>query len=255
MRPGPMNLDKRIDKARRSTLAPLLSMPNPHHGKKIEVATTTKKLKNQKEDSTMKKLNSRQRKALELYFTRRLPMLRAELELGSTGVIGKFAEGLRIILNERPTDVLRCRAANRADIRIGRNLPIEVKTGCGAVGYAEDTELGCFTKEDMTAENVMLGSREIIWMPFPTMTPRQVVDLPDPEAVQLLLETVLKNAWCFTRQEFISLLEVMGKKGLASSLHITKHGYQLNIQTISPAMEARFWDFVDGKPTAYEELL
>lgn len=203
----------------------------------------------------MKKLNSAQRKALELYFAARLPMLRNELRKGSTGVVGKFAEGLRILLNQRPTDVLRCRAANRSDIRIGRNLPIEVKTGCGAVGYAEDMELGCFTKEDMIAENVLLGSREIIWMPFPTMTPLEIVNLPDPEAVQALLESVLKNAWCFTRQDFIDLLESMGKKGLASALHITKHGYQLNIQTISPAMEARFWDFVEGKPTAYEELL
>ena len=203
----------------------------------------------------MKKLNSRQRKALELYFLHRLPALRAELRKGSTGVIGKFSEGLRTILNERPTDVLRCRAANRTDIRIGRNLLIEVKTGSGAVGYAEDLVMGLFSKADMTAENVLVGCREVIWMPFPPMTPRQIVDLPDPEAVQLMLETVLKNSWCFTRDEFIGLLEIMGKNGLASSLHITKHGYQLNIQTISPKMETKFWDFVEGKPTAYEELL
>lgn len=203
----------------------------------------------------MKKLNSHQRKALEMFFTLRLPMLRAELEKGSTGVIGKFAEGLRIVLNERPTDTLRCRAANRADIRIGRNLVIEVKTGSGAVGYAEDTAFGGFTKDDMIADNVLPGCHEIVWMPFPIMTPLEIVTLPDAEAVQLLLETLLKNAWCFTRQDFIDLLENMGKKGLASALHITKHGYQLNIQTISPAMEARFWDFVEGRPTAYEELL
>lgn len=203
----------------------------------------------------MKKLNSRQRKALELFFTMRLPMLRAELEKRSTGVIGKFAEGLRIILNERPTDTLRCRAANRADIRLGRNLPIEVKTGSGSVGYGEDMPLGLFTKADMIAENILPGSREVIWMPFPVMTPLEIVTLPDAEAVQLMLETLLKNAWCFTRQEFIDLLETMGKNGLASALHITKHGYQLNIQTISPKMEERFWAMMDGKPTAYEELL
>ena len=203
----------------------------------------------------MKKLNSRQRKALEMFFTLRLPMLRAELEKGSTGVIGKFAEGLRIVLNERPTDTLRCRAANRADIRIGRNLVIEVKTGSGAVGYAEDTVFGGFTKEDMIADNVLPGCHEVVWMPFPIMTPLEIVTLPDAEAVQLLLETLLKNAWCFTRQDFIDLLESMGKKGLASALHITKHGYQLNIQTISPKMEERFWDMVDGRPTAYDELL
>ena len=203
----------------------------------------------------MKKLNSRQRKALELFFLLRLPMLRAELDKRSTGVIGKFAEGLRIILNERPTDTLRCRAANRADIRIGRNLPIEVKTSCGAVCYAEDLQFGLFTKADMVAENVFPGCREIIWMPFPVMTPHEIVDLPDEEAVQLMLEKVLKNAWCFTRLEFIGLLEAMGKNGLTSSLHITKHGYQLNIQTITPKMEERFWNLVEGKPTAYEVLL
>jgi hypothetical protein len=203
----------------------------------------------------MKKLNSAQRKALELYFTARLPLLRKELLKSSTGVVGKFAEGLRILLNQRPTDVLRCRAANRSDIRIGRNLPIEVKTGCGAVSYAEDTELGYFTKDDLNADHVMIGSREIIWMPFPTMTGWDIVNLPDPEAVQYLLEQVLKNSWCFTRDEFIALLEAMGKNGLASSLHTTKNGRQINIQTISPKMESKFWDFVEGRPTAYEELL
>lgn len=203
----------------------------------------------------MKKLNSYQRRALEQFFTSRLPMLRRELEKGSTGVVGKFMEGLRTILNEKPTDAIRCRAANRPDIRIGRNLPIEVKSGCGSLAYAEDTELGYFTKEDLTDRYVIRGSREIVWMPFPITTPQEIVNLPDAEAVQALLELILKNSWCFTRDEFIQLLENMGKNGLASSLHITKHGGQINIQTISPKMESKFWDMVEGRPTAYEVLI
>ena len=203
----------------------------------------------------MKKLNSRQRRALELFFLKRLPTLRMEYEKASKGVVGKFMEGLRIILNEAPTDALRCRAANRPDIRIGRNLHIEVKSGSGALAYAEDTECGYFTKEDLTDKYVIRGSKEIIWMPFPVTTPREIVNLPDAEAVQALLELILKNSWCFTREEFIQLLEGMGKNGLASSLHVTKHGGQINIQTISPKMEGKFWNMVEGRPTAYEVLL
>lgn len=203
----------------------------------------------------MKKLNSHQRKALNLFFASRLPMLRRELKKGSTGVVGKFSEGLRIILNAKPTDIMRCRAANRADIRIGRNLLIEVKTGSGAVAYAEDTLMGFFTKEDLTAENVLKGCKEVIWMPFPVMPAEDIVNLPDPEAVQAMMELVLKNAWIFSREEFINLLTVMGKNGLKSSLHLTKNGRQVNIQTISAKMESKFWDAIEGKPTAYEELL
>ena len=217
----------------------------------------------------MKKLNSYQRKALRLFFASRLPLLRAEYSKQgektgkrSTGIVGKFAEGLRIILNSEPTDIMRCRAANRTDIRIGRNVLIEVKTGSGAVAYAEDTLLGYFTPEDLGNPDLVLkGCNHVLWMPFPPMVTETILNLNDEQATQALLELVLKNSWLFTRDEFLNLLNYMGKNGLRSMLKLSKQpkqqkiGYQINIQSIGPVPESKFWDAIAGKPTAYEVLL
>lgn len=203
----------------------------------------------------MKELNSYQRHCLEGMFAYRIPMLVNELEKGSTGVIGKFFEDLRIIVNTRPSDVLKCRAANKVDLRIGRNLHIEVKTGSGAVAYAEGRDLP-FTAEDLTADNVFPGMHEIIWCPFPPIPAKRMLEsMTSAKQVQYMLELLLKNAWVFTRDEFIELLENMGKRGVRSCLKLSKGGHQINLQTISHGLEARFWEQVEGRPTAYDILI
>lgn len=201
------------------------------------------------------KLNKYQKAAMVKVVEERIPRLRKEYEAGSTATIGKFSETLRNILNERPRDVIRCRAANRVDIRIGRNRYIEVKTGSGAVAYAEETAVGYFTNEDLSDRYLLKGCNEIIWMPFPPVAPADIFNLTDAEAAVKLLELFLKNSWVFSRDEFIDMLSTIGKNGLKSSLKVSKNGRQLNIQTITPRMEGRFWDYVEGRPTAYEELL
>lgn len=202
----------------------------------------------------MKKLNSAQRKALENMFLYRLPMLRMELGKKSTGVVGKFFDGVRAVLNVRPDQYasLKCHCANKADMRL-RYLTYEVKVGSGAVNYAEDRLP--FTTEDFCEENIVPHAREVLWCPLPPVVPQEIVNLPDPQAVQAMLELLLKNAWVLTREDFVDCLETIGKNGLASSLHVTKNGGQLNIQTITPKMEARLWDYLEGRPNAYQTLI
>ena len=200
------------------------------------------------------KLTSEQRTALLYYIRERIPCLRSELQLRSTGVFGKFSEGIRIVLNKRPTDALRCRCANRTDIRIGRNIHIEVKTGSGAVAYAEDRREP-FTKADCVAENVFPRARFVVWAPFEIVRVEEIVKLDDAEAALALFERLLRNSWVFTREQFVDMLERIGKNGLQSSLKVSKNGGQLNIQTITPRMEDRLWDILDDQPTAWQVFI
>lgn len=196
------------------------------------------------------KLNSYQMRAAELFVAERVPMLRAEAGKGSTAVIGKFCEGLRIVLNAKPTDVLRCRAANRTDIRIGRNVNIEVKTGSGAVTYGEDFDRP-LTAEDRIAENVLPSAKLVVWYPFSTaVTAQDVLNIETVEDLLTAFEKVLKHSWVFTRAQFIDTLTAIGKNGLESSLKVSKSGRQINIQTITPRMEDRLYDILETLPTA-----
>lgn len=196
------------------------------------------------------KLNSYQYKAAQLFVEKRIPALRAEAKEGSTGVFGKFSEALRIILNVKPTDVLRCRAANRWDIRMGRDVIVEVKTGSGAVAYSEDFDR-LITPEDRVPENILPGVKLVIWAPFQiAVTVEDILSINTVEDLLTVFDKLLKNSWLFTRDEFISTLTAIGKNGLNSSLKISKGGRQINIQTISHGLEARLWDILDTMPTA-----
>ena len=196
-------------------------------------------------------LNSCQRKACEEYVAIRIPMLRKEAEKGSTAIVGKFTEALRIVLNVRPVDILRCRAANRADIRIGRNCAIEVKTGSGAVGYSENIGRE-FIPSDRTAKNVLPNSRYIMWLAFPNecITVQEILSINSIEKLIEAFEKLLENMRVLTREEFIEVLEQSGKKGLESALKISKNGYQLNVQTLGGQFGRKVADQLQKFPSA-----
>lgn len=196
------------------------------------------------------KLNSYQYKAAELFVEKRIPALKAEAVKGSTGVFGKFTEALRIVLNAKPTDVLKCRAANRWDIRIGRNVIVEVKTGSGAVAYSEDFDRA-ITPEDRIPENILPGAKLIIWAPFQiAVTVEDILSIQTVDDLLRVFDKLLKNSWLFTREQFVETLTTIGKNGLQSSLKVSKGGKQLNIQTISHGLEARLLDILNDMPTA-----
>lgn len=198
----------------------------------------------------MMKLNSYQLKAAERFVKERIPALQKEAEKGSTGVVGKFMEAVRLVLNVRPTDVLKCRAANRTDIRIGRNVNIEVKTGSGAVVYSEDFDR-LLVPEDRIPENILPTAKLVIWYVFPqAVTVQDILAIQTVDDFMTAMIRALQNSWLFTREQFVGTLVAIGKHGLESSLKVSKNGYQINIQTISHGIEARLWDILDTLPTA-----
>lgn len=205
-----------------------------------------------KEGNTMK-LTKQQEQALILCAEKRLPMLRAELLKNSTGFVGKFAEEFRLILNKKPRDILNCRAANRVDVRLGRSVGIEIKTGCGAVAYAEGRLP--FTTDDIIPENILPGVRFVLWLPFPSIFLQEIAKIENGLQAQKVLETMLKNSFLFTREQFLDMLESIGKNGLRSSVKVSKQGGQLNIQTISAKMESRLWDYLENIPNGYDALI
>lgn len=162
-----------------------------------------------------------------------LEALKAQTEKRSTGSTGKYMDVLvrDFILKRgicRLTDV-RCRKGGAVDAGrkgIGR---FEIKTGSGAVAYGYG-----LTKEDLCADMVCADADFVVWAPFPRFLNRN---------------NFTSMFWVFTREDFIATLEAIGKKGLQSSLHITKNGAQVNIQTITPRMEDRLWDILDNTPT------
>lgn len=171
-------------------------------------------------------------KALELY--------KAELsrqdEKRSTGSIGKLCDVIirdYILVHgiEKVEDV-RCRRLGCSDVIRRKYGKIEIKTGCGAVAYGSN-----LTKADCIAENVLPGVALICWAPFSAyLTERNAADM----------------MFVLTREQFIEVLEHIGKNGLQSSLKISKQGAQINIQTITVKMEERLWDALDGVPTVRE---
>lgn len=168
--------------------------------------------------------------------------LRQQDAKGSTGSKGKLFEELvrRAIVKKHENADLKVGARPREMHDVFRDgITYEVKTGSGAVRYAVDMYGEPFTKEDMVAENVFPGQDYIVWAPF----------------TQFLNKTNFYDMfWVFSRDEFIDTLEKIGKNGLASSLHLTKKGYQINIQTITPRMEDRLWDILDTMDTLQDLL-
>lgn len=131
---------------------------------------------------------------------------------------------------------VRCANNGRCDVNSKRFGQVEVKTGSGAVAYGVE---GQYTKDDLTAENVLAGVALIAWAPF---------------SAYLTKKNYREQFFMFTLDEFITCLEYIGKNGLQSSLKISKHGAQINIQTISAKMESRLWDYLEGQKTLAEWL-
>lgn len=163
----------------------------------------------------------------------------------STGSVGKISEVMLrndIMVNGISSkDDIRARGSKRNDARKGNSIVIEIKTGCGSVAYTNDGDI--FTTEDMVEEKILPKCHYVVWAPFIN----QITDVK-----HLTLAILQRNAWVFTREEFISTLIRIGKNGLKSSLHITKNGRQINIQTITPKMEDRLWDILETIPTYNE---
>ena len=152
---------------------------------------------------------------------------------GSTGSIGKLADEVirRTILAKGMNADCKvgCRKAGTNDVvRTGFGR-IEIKTGSGAVAYGYG-----LTKEDITEENILPNCDYVAWAPFTAF---------------LTIENMASMTWLFTRDEFIETLEAIGKNGLQSSVKVSKQGGQLNIQTITPRMEDRLWDILEGMET------
>ena len=156
---------------------------------------------------------------------------------GSTGSTGKLYEEIvrRKLHPKHENADLKVGARSRkfTDATI-QGIRYEIKTGSGAVRYAVDMYGEAFTADDCTAENVLPDADMVAWAPFPKfMNEQNYTDM----------------FWIFTREQFITCLEAIGKHGLKSSLKLSKGGYQINIQTITPRMEERLWDILDTMPT------
>lgn len=162
---------------------------------------------------------------------------------------GKAGKVLEVITRDRIykkgissiADV-KARSINRIDVRSGKFGGIEIKSGSGAVAYAEtdgmNNYINPFTKEDCVAENVLPKAKLIIWYPWGNMA----VNSGSP----------FKYGFVFTREQFIDCLATIGKNGLRSSLKISKNGGQLNIQTIAAKLEDRLYDYLENIPSVEE---
>lgn len=176
------------------------------------------------------------RKTFELKLGYYKKVLDEQTEKGSTGSAGKLFDVLGrdyIMKNgiSRANDV-RCRNIRQADAMNRNYGKFELKTGSGAVCYGYG-----LTADDCTAENVCAGVAYVVWAPFSKF---------------LNAENFAEMSWVFTRDQFIDCLETIGKKGLKSSLKVSKNGGQINIQTITPRMEDRLWDVLENMPTLEE---
>ena len=156
-----------------------------------------------------------------------------QTQKGSTGTFGKLSDEIirRAILKKgiNANCKIGCRTMKQVDVKSVKLGEIEVKTGSGAVAYGDN-----FSKDDIIAENILPHAKLIVWIPF-----TQYINA----------DNWFKMAWIFTRDEFIETLEAIGKNGLQSSVKISKHGAQLNIQTIAYGLEARLWDIIETMPT------
>lgn len=178
----------------------------------------------------------------KLEYMRKLADYEAELRRqdakGSTGSVGKLADEIirRVILVKgvHADCKVGCRKLGVSDVTRKGYGVIEIKTGSGAVAY------GCgLTKDDITADVILPNCDYVCWAPFTKF---------------LTKENMASMTWVFTREQFIATLEVIGKKGLQSSVKVSKGGAQLNIQTITPRMEDRLWDILEGLKTVAEEF-
>lgn len=169
--------------------------------------------------------------------------LMVEDRKGSTGSNGKRGEvrvrhytlkkGLKSVQDGK------AHSAGKPDVKLmgadGKYYTLEVKTGRGAVAYREASEEP-FTKEDMTAENIVPNADFVAWDTMPTLTTE---------------ENFAKRFFVFSREEFLEvLLKMFQKSGdFTSALSVTKNGYQLNIQPISAKPERMFYEYIEEHNT------
>ena len=167
---------------------------------------------------------------------------------------GRFGKVLEVMTRDalmkqgiRYAEDVKARRLDQNDSAIyinGHLVRIESKSGAGAVNYRIGDGMGGyfnpFTKADFTPENVFPNADLIVWYPWAEMAYRHA----DP----------FKMGWVFTREEFLSMMEYIGKKGFKSCLRVTKNGGQLNLQMLTVGMENRLYDVLDGLKTVRELL-
>ena len=151
------------------------------------------------------------------------------------------AHGIRIV------EDVKARRLDRVDTLVsvnGKRVRIEVKSGAGAVGYRMGDGMGGyinpFTKADFVEEEVFPTADLIVWYPWGA----QAIAHADP----------FKMGWVFTREEFLRMMERIGKKGLKSCLRVTKNGGQLNLQNLTVGMEDRLYDVLEELRTVRDLL-
>lgn len=173
--------------------------------------------------------------------------LKAELEKGSTGVTGKFADyhGRDFLLKngvQLASDV-RCREAGKHDwvIRInGKYCWGETKTAAGGWKVAQP---------GIRAEDIYPGASYILYA---------------AEVDNLTEDNVPDMMFIFTREQFIELLTVTGRRGLESSLKYNAKRGTVEIQQWSvfnkktqkwvSARLNKYYDYIEEHeiPTARE---
>lgn len=161
--------------------------------------------------------------------------------LANDSDLGRFGKVLEVETRDfilargiRSIQDVKARKLGKVDVR-ARGVKVEIKSGSGSVCYADLDGFGNpikpFTKEDLREENVLSDSGLIVWYPFPKIA------VNSPRKFEM--------GFVFEREQFIDMLKTIGKNGLKSSLKVSKHGAQINIQTISPAVEQRMWDYLE----------
>lgn len=167
---------------------------------------------------------------------------------------GKFGKVLEVRTRDalmahgiRVAEDVKARRLDRTDTLVyvnGKRVRIEVKSGAGAVGYRMGDGMGGyinpFTKADFVEEEVFPTADLIVWYPWGA----QAIAHADP----------FKMGWVFTREEFLRMMERIGKKGFKSCLRVTKNGGQLNLQNLTVGMEDRLYDVLEELRTVRDLL-
>ena len=186
---------------------------------------------------------------------------------GSTGTAGRLIEILDrhlIMVNGiiRVSDI-RARLNSKPDCKTKRFGVTEIKSGSGAVCYAEGLET--FGIEDLTENNILKNANTIAWCPFPQfvvneLMEKDILEMSEDEFLRVLKAVAKSTLFFENRELFIECLKAMGKDGLKSSLKISKQpartesekkagikkrGKQINIQTISNKMAEKMYNFIE----------
>lgn len=175
---------------------------------------------------------------LKLY---NVELMRQDARL-STGSVGKLFEVLiRDRLMKRGiNDVydVRARGSRQMDCIVyidGKRVNMEVKNAAGAVAYAPS---GCVYEKDDIDDSIVLPSADFVVFAVDAAESIRI----NPDGVPYLCN--LNAVYVFKRDQFVGMLEATGKHGIRSSLHITKHGKQVDIQPWTAARRKNYDTFV-----------